>query len=134
MEKQNPNQTNSSFHICYNAKELKEAESLRKKYLPNEKQKESPIETLRRLDRGVTQKAEITSLVSGVLGALVFGCGMSLILLTKSTFLFLLGILIGIIGLVGIIAAYPLYLCTVKKERERIAPEILRLTDQMLSS
>jgi len=134
MEKQNPNQPNSSFHFCYNAKDIKEAESIRKKYLPNEKQKESPMEALRRLDRGVTQKADIISLVSGVLGTLVLGSGMSLILLTKSTFLFLLGILIGIIGLVGIIAAYPLYLYTVKKARERIAPEILRLTDQMLSS
>lgn len=46
--------------------------------------------------------------------------------------LFLIGVLVGIIGLIGVICAYPIYTYITKKERERIAPEILKLTDELL--
>jgi len=39
---------------------------------------------------------------------------------------------IGIIGMAVLAVAYPLYNRTLKKERERIAPEILRLTDELM--
>ena len=43
-----------------------------------------------------------------------------------------LGILVGLCGLIMAALAYPLYNRTLKKERERIAPEILRLSDELL--
>ena len=43
-----------------------------------------------------------------------------------------LGILTGVAGLVMVALAYPLYNTVLKKERQRIAPEILRLTDELL--
>ena len=46
--------------------------------------------------------------------------------------LFTVGIVVGIIGLIGVGISYPLYVCITKKERERLAPEILRLTDELL--
>ena len=42
------------------------------------------------------------------------------------------GILIGAVGIVLVCVAYPLYNRIVKKEREKIAPEIIRLTDELM--
>ena len=42
------------------------------------------------------------------------------------------GIAVGIAGMVLVALAYPLYNRVLKKQRERIAPEILRLTDELL--
>ena len=44
----------------------------------------------------------------------------------------LTGILIGIVGIVLVCVAYPIYNAIVKKEREKIAPEIIRLTDELM--
>ena len=44
----------------------------------------------------------------------------------------LVGILIGMIGIVLVCVAYPVYNAITKKEREKIAPEIIRLTDELM--
>ena len=46
----------------------------------------------------------------------------------------LIGILIGLVGMVLVAFAYPLYNRVLRKEREKIAPEILRLSDELLNS
>ena len=46
--------------------------------------------------------------------------------------LFLPGIGIGILGLLGMAAAYPLYRNITRKRREKLAPEILRITQELL--
>lgn len=45
--------------------------------------------------------------------------------------LFIPGILIGCIGLAGVSMTYPLYSHIVKQDREKIAPEILQLTEEI---
>ena len=47
-------------------------------------------------------------------------------------FAMVLGIVAGLIGMILVALAYPLYNRVLKKERTRIAPEILRLTDELL--
>ncbi len=42
------------------------------------------------------------------------------------------GIVVGGVGIVLVALAYPLYHCTLKKEREKIAPTILRLADELM--
>ena len=44
------------------------------------------------------------------------------------------GIIIGILGILGVVAAYPLYGAITKREKARLAPEILRLTDKLSQS
>jgi hypothetical protein len=44
-----------------------------------------------------------------------------------------IGILVGIVGMVLVALAYPLYNRVLKKQREKIAPEILRLSDELLN-
>ena len=42
------------------------------------------------------------------------------------------GVPIGIFGIVLVCAAYPIYNSIMRRERERVAPEIIRLTDELL--
>ena len=75
----------------------------------------------------------------GVIGALILGMGMSLAMTDIGKIIgllggmaMLIGILIGIIGIVLVSVAYPIYNSIIKKEREKIAPEIIRLTDELM--
>jgi isocitrate dehydrogenase kinase/phosphatase len=43
-----------------------------------------------------------------------------------------IGILVGVVGMVLVALAYPLYNRVLKKNRDKIAPEILRLSDELL--
>lgn len=118
---------NNTFNYTYSAKEQGEIEKIRKKYMPVEQDK---LAYVRKLDRSVTNKATTWSLVFGIVGALIMGSGMSLCMVASKTFM-VLGIVIGLIGMAVLSVAYPLYTRIIKKERERIAPEILRLTDEI---
>lgn len=116
-----------TFSYTYSAKEQEEIKKIREKYVPKEADK---MEQLRRLDAGVTQKGTAISLVVGIIGALILGTGMSMCMVW--TELFVLGIIVGIVGIVMVSAAYPLYSYVTKKEREKITPEIIRLTDELM--
>ena len=89
------------------------------------------MEQLQRLDASATQKATMYAIIVGVIGALILGTGMSCCMVWTDTLL-IPGIAIGIIGMAVLAMAYPLYNRTLKKERQRIAPEILRLTDELM--
>lgn len=125
-----------TFQYTYSAKEQAEVARIRKKYLPSEEDK---MEQLRKLDRGVSQKAQAWAIALGIIGALILGSGMSLFMSDLGEWLgsyqnlsMIIGIIIGVIGLVLVALAYPVYNRILKKERQRIAPEILRLTDELM--
>lgn len=118
-----------SFEYTYSAPEQEEVRKIRDKYLPRD-ERETKLEQLRRLDRSVTNKANACAIILGVISTLVLGVGMCCCLVW--THLFVLGIVVGLVGMVGIALAYPLYKHITQKERERIAPEILRLTDELM--
>lgn len=94
------------------------------------------MEQLRKLHRSATRQAQVWSIAMGVLGALVLGTGMSLFMTelgkTLGSLAMIVGIVVGAVGMVLVALAYPLYNRVLKKQRERIAPEILRLTDELL--
>ena len=115
------------FEYTYSAPQKSEVQKIREKYLPREVTK---LEQLRALDAGVTRRGTAVSLVHGILYALVLGLGMSCCMVWAGN-LFLPGILIGGIGLAGLAATYPIYNHIVKQDREKIAPEILRLTEEL---
>ena len=116
-----------TFSYTYSARDTEEIKKIREKYVPKETDK---LEQLRRLDQSVTRKGTIISLVIGIIGALVMGFGMSCCMVMTN--LFVLGIITGIIGIAAVAAAYPIYNYVTKKEREKIAPEIIRLTDELM--
>ena len=121
------------FSFTYSAAQQQEVENIRKKYLPKEEDK---MEQLRKLHHSASQKAQACSIAVGVIGALVMGTGMSLAMTDIGSVLgslaMVIGIVIGIVGMVLVALAYPLYNRVLKKQREKIAPEILRLSDELL--
>ena len=119
---------NNSFHYTYSAPEQQEVKKIREKYLPKE---ETKLDQLRRLDESVTKKGMAVSLVTGTLSSLILGIGMCCCMVWGG-WLFIPGIVIGIVGIAGVAMAYPMYTRVTQKERERIAPEILRLTDELI--
>ncbi len=125
-----------SFNYTYSAKEQEELKKIRQKYMPDSNGKEDKMERVRRLDKGANDKAQIISLALGIIGALILGTGLSMILTDIASalgiFATILGVIIGVIGgaLAGI--AYPAYSYVLKRERAKIAPEIIRLTDELI--
>ena len=121
------------FSFTYSAEQQKEVEAIRKKYLPQEADK---MEQLRRLHAIPTQKAQAASLAVGVVGALIMGTGMSFAMTDigaafgNMTMVF--GITVGVVGMVLVALAYPIYNHVLKKQRSKIAPEILRLSEELL--
>ena len=134
----NNNQEKGGFTYTYSAKEQAELKRIRDKYTtPTED--EDKMARLRRLDASVTNTAQAVALVFGIIGTLTLGFGMSLIMTELAEILGLngnmamvIGIPVGIIG--GILAslAYPIYNAIVKAKRKKLAPEIIRLTDELM--
>ena len=116
-----------NFHYSYSAEKQNEIEAIRKKYLPREEQ-EDKLEQLRRLDAGVTTPGTIAAMALGIVSALVFGVGMCCFLVWNR---FALGALLCVVGVVGMLAAPWLYRRLVEKRKQQIAPEILRLSDEL---
>ncbi|MBQ4112943.1 MAG: hypothetical protein IJD38_09120 [Clostridia bacterium] len=133
------NQNNQNgFSYTYSAREQAELKRIREKYTPPT-ETEDKMERLRRLDAGVTRKAQTVSLFLGIVGVLILGAGMSLCMSDFADILgsyrdraMVIGVAIGLVG--GIIAslAYPIHNLIVRRERKRIAPEIIRLTDELM--
>ena len=135
MEK---NEKKDSFTYTYSAKEQEELKKIRQKYQPKEEDK---MDKLRRMDAAVTKKATAKALTLGIIGALIMGFGMSLIM-TDLIVIFglaafqkvclLVGTIIGMIGMSLACCAYPIYHRVLQKERDKIAPEVLKLTDELM--
>ena len=128
--------TESSFKYTYSAKEQDEIKRIRQKY---QSQEEDSMTRLRKLDASATSKATVIALVLGIVGALILGMGMSLIMTDLAVLLgmtgmtnIIVGIITGVLGVILAALAYPVYSKVLKRERERIAPEILRLTDELM--
>ena len=121
------NQKTDTFEYTYSAKQQEEIQKILKKYLPQEEDK---MEQLRRLDKSTNRKGTAVSIAVGVIGCLLLGIGMSCTMVWMEQ-LFILGIVVGVIGIAAIIAAYPIYNRITAKERERLAPQILKLTEEL---
>lgn len=138
---QNPNEKNG-FSYTYSAKEQAQIKKIREKYIKTDKDAASPeskMERLCRLDNRVTQRAQTVSLIFGVIGTLLLGFGMSLIMTELSaalglsfTLAVLFGVLSGTLGIALAALAYPAYVAVTRREREKIAPEVIRLTDELM--
>jgi hypothetical protein len=134
----NHNQDKSGFTYTYSAREQAELKRIRDKYTaPTEL--EDKMTRLRRLDASVTNTAQSVALIFGVIGTLILGFGMSLCMTDLGEILgsyrdmaLIIGIILGVIG--GILAslAYPIYHAIVNAKRKKLAPEILRLTDELM--
>ncbi len=118
---------NESFNYRYSAEQQKEIADIRKKYMPLAVQEDKMTE-LRRLDAGADRTARIAAMSLGIFSLLVFGTGMSCFLVWN---LLVPGGLLCVLGAVGMLAAPGLYRKLFERRKAEIAPEILRLAEEL---
>ena len=119
-----------TFTFTYSASRQEEIKRIREKYAPAIKE-EDKMEQLRRLDKAATKPGTVAALTVGIVSTLILGVGMCCTMVWSAT-LFIPGIIIGIAGIAGICAAYPLYLYITKKQRDKLAPEVIKLADELM--
>lgn len=107
------------------------AEQLANEYAPKDTSK---VVALRKLDAKAKLPASIFAYSFGIAAALVFGTGMCLAMGqigSKTAGSFVLGILIGVLGMVGMGVNYPLYRRILKRGKAKYAFEIMELAKEI---
>lgn len=118
------------FTYTYSSAENNEIRMIREKYSRADKN-DSKIEQLKKLDKSVYNTATAVSLIVGSIGLLIFGFGLSCVL-TRNDGMFIMGIVIGVIGIIILSLAYPAYMITENIKRKKIAPTIIKLADEIM--
>lgn len=116
-----------SFTYTYSASQQEEVRRIRQKYAPPQT---DGMALLRSLDARAARPGRAAALTVGIAGTLLLGLGMSMTM--AWTGLFAPGIAVGLLGLALIAAAYPLCRAVTRRRREKLAPQILALTDELL--
>ena len=122
---------NDKFQYTYAApteEERREIESIRKDFLPPEKNADK-LARLRKLNDRVKNAAMITSLSMGVIGILLFGLGMSLCLVWEN---YVAGVIVAALGIAPMAAATPVYNAVLWRGKKKYGEEILRLSEELL--
>ena len=119
-------ETGRTFNYTYSANQQDEVERIRQKYTPRE---ENKLEQLRRLDQDTKTPGTIVSLAIGTTSSLLLGTGMACIMEWD---FFIAGLAVGVIGMIGVALAYPVYTVMMKKQRIKLAPQIIQLSDELM--
>ena len=115
------------FSYTYSAICRQEVLNIRKKYLPRE---ETKLEELIRLDSLVQNSGVTQSLCAGIGGCLVFGLGLCLAMEVIGQMIWL-GVILGLVGTGGMVAAFPVYRKLYNKAKAQHTPRILELVAQL---
>lgn len=107
------------------------AESIANEYAHKETSK---VIALRKLDRTAKAPANIFGYTFGIISALVLGVGMCLCMNqigsgTQTSFI--VGIIVGILGIIGISINYPIYRKIKRYGMEKYAGDIMRLANEI---
>ena len=121
------------FNYTYSApteEEKKQILKIQRQYIPEEQEsKDEKISRLKKLDVVVKSPAKAVSSVIGVIGFLCFGLGMSMVLEWQ---MILWGAIVGIVGLVFMGIAYPIFNKILAKRKTKYADQILALSQDLL--
>ena len=107
------------------------AEQLANEYAPKDTSK---VVALRKLDTKAKLPATIFTYTFGIIAALVTGVGMCFsmnVIGNGSSTMFVLGVIIGIIGLMGMGINYPVYRKMLAKGKQKYAFEIMELAKEI---
>ncbi|MGN1419971.1 MAG: dihydropteridine reductase [Eubacterium sp.] len=107
------------------------AEQLANEYAPKDTSK---VVALRKLDARAKLPATIFTYTFGIVMSLVAGIGMCLsmnVIGSGTTAMFVLGVIIGIIGMIGMGINYPIYKKLMKKGKQKYAFEIIQLAKEI---
>ncbi|MDY5441386.1 MAG: dihydropteridine reductase [Candidatus Enteromonas sp.] len=109
------------------------AESIAKEYAKKEQTK---VIQLKKLDQRVKLPAQIFTFTIGIISALILGIGMCFsmgVLGGGETLFFVLGIILGIIGIAGVSVNYPLYSKVLASRKEKYAADVMALAKEIVS-
>ena len=107
------------------------AEQLANEYTPKDTSK---VIALRKLDKKAKLHATVYTYTFGIIAALVAGVGMCLsmkIIGSGTTAMFVLGVIDGIIGLLGMGVNYPIYKKLLARSKQKYAFEIMELAKEI---
>ena len=107
------------------------AEQIANEYAPKDTSK---VVALRKLDAKAKLPATVFTYTLGIISALVTGAGMCLsmkVIGSGSTFMFVIGVIIGIIGFFGMGINYPIYKKMLKNGKQKYAFEIMELAKEI---
>ena len=107
------------------------AEQLANEYAPKDTSK---VVALRKLDARAKLPATIFTYTFGIIAALVTGVGMCFsmnVIGSGTTTMFVLGVIVGIVGLAGMGINYPIYKKMLAKEKKKYAYEIIELAKEI---
>lgn len=107
------------------------AEQLANEYAPKDTSK---VVALRKLDARAKLPATIFTYTFGIIAALVTGVGMCFsmnVIGSGTTTMFVLGVIVGIVGLVGMGINYPIYKKMLAKGKQKYAYEIIELAKEI---
>lgn len=95
------------------------------------------LDKLKELDRKVKKPANILAYILGTAGAIMMGCGMSLIMTDLGSIIglnktMIPGIIIGVTGMLIAIINYPVYKKVLSSRRKKYAGEIIALSDSLM--
>ncbi len=129
----------SRFDYSYSApnnEEKRLIESIRRQYVDDEtdededkdlKQKLAAIKNMHKKASGIPK---LISIIVGIFGTLVFGIGLTCALEWNSI---VAGVIVGIIGMVIMICAYPIYQLLRRYGKKKYGGEIVKLADELKS-
>ena len=117
----------NTFSYTYSARENQEVLNIRKKYLPQE---ETKLEELKRLDHLVQNSGVTESLCAGIGGCFIFGLGLCFVLEVTGQIIWL-GVILGLVGAFGMLAAFPVYRKIFNKAKAQHSPRILELAAEL---
>lgn len=104
------------------------AEQLANEYAPKDTSK---VVALRKLDNKAKLPATIFTYTFGIITALVAGEGMCLSMSSGATAMFVLGVIAGIIGLLGMGINYPICKKLLAQGKQKYAYEIMELAKEI---
>lgn len=107
------------------------AEAIANEYAPKDTSK---VVALKKLDRKAKSKANVFAYTFGVVMTLVLGSGMCLsmkVIGDGSSFMTIVGIVVGIIGIVGVSVNYPIYKKLLDNGKKKYAFEIMQLAKEI---
>jgi hypothetical protein len=117
----------NAFSYTYSATCNQDVLNIRKKYLPKE---ETKLEELKRLDSLVQNSGVTESLCAGIGGCLIFGLGLCFVLEVTGRIIWL-GVVLGLVGTFGMLAAFPVYRKIFNKAKAQHSPRILELASEL---
>lgn len=97
------------------------------------------LDALKELDKKVKRPANVFAYIFGSIGAIVMGCGMSLVMTDIGSVIGITspmfpGIVIGIVGLAVVINNYPIYKKMLNSRKKKYADEIIKLSDSIMKN